>query len=323
MLDESLFRVLACPRDQTLLRVSGDAVVCEQGHRFAIEQGVPVFAENPRREPVPLNMAPCPKLAGGGASTQSIDAFVNDWIVNTNGNLYWRARGRLPRYPIPDWPFGRGDGKTLLDIGCSWGRWCIAAARAGFRPIGIDVHIDALTAAVRVSQQFDAQCNFLCGDAYVLPVRSHSVDCVFSYSVLQHIDKPKVLRIFNEIARVLVPGGRCLIQLPNTLGPLSFVQQLKRGFREAQPGTFEMRYWSRKMIRGSLGNAGLGGIQIHADGFLSQNPQLSDLDLLTPAGKLVVIASYVGRKIAKALPILTRVADSLWVEARAPAAKQQ
>ncbi len=62
MLDESLLRVLACPLDRTLLRVSGDMVVCEQGHRFAIEQGVPVFAENPRREPVPLNMAPVPEV---------------------------------------------------------------------------------------------------------------------------------------------------------------------------------------------------------------------------------------------------------------------
>jgi 2-polyprenyl-3-methyl-5-hydroxy-6-metoxy-1,4-benzoquinol methylase/uncharacterized protein YbaR (Trm112 family) len=320
LLDKSLLRVLACPRDQALLRVSGDAIVCEQGHRFAIEQGVPVFAQNPRREPAPLNMAPCPQVARDRASTQSIDAFVNDWIVNTNGNLYWRARGRLPRYPIPDWPFGNGDGKTLLDIGCSWGRWCMAAARAGFRPIGIDVHVDALAAAMRVSQQLDAHCSFLCSDADVLPVRSHSVDCVFSYSVLQHIDKPKVLRIFHEIARVLVPGGRCLIQLPNTLGPLSLVQQFKRGFREAKAGTFEMRYWSRKMIRESLRDAGLGHLQIHTDGFLSQNPQLTDLDLLTPAGKLIVIASYAGRAAANALPILTRVADSLWIEAQAPTA---
>ncbi len=63
-------------------------------------------------------------------------------------------------------------------------------------------------------------------------------------------------------------------------------------------------------------------MQIHTDGFLSQNPQLSDLDLLTPAGKLVVIASYAGRKAANALPILTLAADSLWIEAQARTAKQ-
>lgn len=317
LLDESLLHILACPHDRTALRASDGALVCEQAHRFPIEQGVPVFTDHARREPVPLNMPPCPLLTQDGSGSQPIDPFVNDWIVNTNGNLYWHARGRLPRYPIPQWPFGSGEGKVLLDLGCSWGRWCVAAARVGFRPIGVDVHMDALAAAARVSHQLNTEGNFLCSDADVLPIGSHCVDCVFSYSVLQHIDKTKVRRTFHEIARILKPGGRSIIQLPNTLGPLSFLQQLKRGFREARPGTFEMRYWSRREILENLRDAGLHDIQIRTDGFFSQNPQLSDLDLLTLGGKLIVVASFAGRKAADAVPILTHVADSLWIEARA------
>lgn len=279
---------------------------------------MPIFTDRPRREPVPLNMPPCPQFAHDGTASQRIDTFVNDWIVNTNGNLYWRVRGRLSRYPIPRWPFGDGEGRLLVDLGCSWGRWSIAAARAGFRPIGVDVHVDALAAAARVSRQLNAGSSFLCGDVDALPIGSQSVDCVFSYSVLQHIDKTRVRRAFHEIARVLKPGGRCIIQLPNTLGPLSLLQQLKRGFRDASPGTFEMRYWSRREIRESLRNAGLQEIEIHPDGFFSQNPQLADLDLLTPSGKLIVVASYAGRQVADAWPLLTRLADSLWIGARTP-----
>jgi SAM-dependent methyltransferase/uncharacterized protein YbaR (Trm112 family) len=315
-----LLRILACPIDRSLLVTSGEALVCVQGHRFPLDQGVPVFTEHPRREPVPLNMPPCPQFPRDGASAQLIEPFVNDWIVNTNGNLYWGVRGRLPRYPVPDWPFGQRNGGTLLDIGCSWGRWCVAAARAGFQPIGLDVHIDALAAAERVSNQLGVVCGFVCCDADVLPVQSRSIDCVFSYSVLQHVEKEKVRRALCEIARVLKPSGRCIIQLPNTLGPLSIVQQLKRGFRDAKPGSFEMRYWSRREIQEGLRGAGLQNVQIRTDGFFSQNPQLTDLDLLSPAGRLVVTASYAGRQAANALPILTRVADSLWIEAQAPAA---
>jgi hypothetical protein len=62
----------------------------------------------------------------------------------------------------------------------------------------------------------------------------------------------------------------------------------------------------------------LRNLRIRADGFFSQNPQLSDLDLLSPAGKLIVLASHVGRKTADALPLLVRAADSLWVEANSP-----
>lgn len=314
LLAESLLRLLACPADRTRLRSENDALVCTNNHRFPVENGVPVFAEHPRREPTPLNMAPCPSPTSDG-SRQHIDDFVNDWIVNTNGNLYWRVRGRLPRYPIPHWSFGRGEGKRMLEIGCSWGRWCIAAARAGFRPIGLDVHIDALAAATRVSKELQADADFVCADADVLPLESRSIDLVFSYSVLQHLEKERVRSTFREIARVLRPDGHCVVQLPNRLGPLSILQQAKRGFREARRESFEMRYWSLREIRETLHEEGLRHVQIHADGFFSQNPQISDLDLLAPTGKLIVLTSYGGRKAADALPVLTRVADSLWIEA--------
>ncbi|HEV2224255.1 MAG TPA: methyltransferase domain-containing protein [Candidatus Acidoferrales bacterium] len=318
-LNDALLRILACPHDHTKLRLEGNALVCERAHEFPFEDGIPIFAENPRREPVPLNMGPCPHPDDGAraaARGEPIDPFVNDWIVNTNGNLYWPVRGRLPRYPIPNWPFGAGDGKMLVDIGCSWGRWSIAAARAGFAPVGADVHVDALAAAARVSRQLGARADFICCDAERLPFQPGSVDCVFSYSVLQHLDKSKVRGIFQEISRILRSGGVCLVQLPNAFGPLSIVQQLRRGFREARTGTFEMRYWTHARIRHALEQTGFSKVTIHADGFFSQNPQLTDLDLLSPAGRLLVRASAAGCRAANALPILTRVADSLWIEAR-------
>lgn len=318
-LNDALLLILACPHDHTKLRFESGALICERAHQFAFEDGIPIFAENPRREPIPLNMGPCPRpenTTHAGTRGELIDPFVNDWIVNTNGNLYWPVRGRLPRYPIPNWPFGAGDGKMLVDIGCSWGRWSIAAARAGFTPVGADVHVDALAAAARVSQQLGARADFICCDAERLPFQPGSVDCVFSYSVLQHLDKSKVRRIFQEISRILQPGGVCLVQLPNAFGPLSIVQQLRRGFREARTGTFEMRYWTRTTILRALEQAGFSRIKIYADGFFSQNPQLTDLDLLSPAGRLLVRASAAGRRAASALPILTCAADSLWIEAQ-------
>jgi SAM-dependent methyltransferase len=248
----------------------------------------------------------------------STDAFVDDWLVNTNGNLYARARGKLKRYPIPRWPLPPATGQIVLDVGCSWGRWSVAAARAGFSPIGMDVHMDALAAAGRVTRQLGVNANLICGDVEVLPLRARSVDVVFSYSVLQHIDRVKVAHFFCEVARVLKPGGLCLVQLPNAWGLYSILRQAKRGFRDAAPDTFEMRYWTRAGIRDAIEIAGLRNLRIRADGFFSQNPQLSDLDLLSPAGKLIVLASHVGRKTADALPLLVRAADSLWVEANSP-----
>jgi 2-polyprenyl-3-methyl-5-hydroxy-6-metoxy-1,4-benzoquinol methylase len=314
-----MISVLACPADQTDLRAHEGGLQCDHGHHFAVENGVPILTENVRREAVPQNMAPCQNLG----RDRSIDPFVSDWLVNTNGNLYWRARGSLRRYPIPRWPFFRSNGQVLVDVGCGWGRWSIAAAKAGFKPIGIDVHIDALAAAGRVTRQIGVEADFVCAGAERLPFRSGSIDVVFSYSVLQHLDREKVAAFFREASRVLKPGGACLIQLPNKTGLYNILLQARRNFTDARPGTFEMRYWSQSNIQDVVEKAGLEKLKILTDGFFTQNPQLSDLDLLTTAGKLVVMASHAGRWAAGVLPALTYLADSLWIEARAPSVVQK
>lgn len=311
-LNDDLLGILACPFDHTSLVIQQENLVCASSHCFAIEDGIPMLARRVRRELIPRNMEPCTHVDEG----KGIDPFVDDWIVNTNGNLYWNIRGRLPRYPIPRWPLGSGDGKLLVDLGCSWGRWTISAARAGFRPIGMDVHLDALSAAARVSQQLGIGADFVCGDGEQLPFVSGSIDVVFSYSVLQHLDRAIVGRIFREISRVLKPGGTCLVQLPNASGLYNLMKQAGRGFREANPESFEMRYWTRTEIRKAVEGAGLQRLAIRADGFFSQNPQLSDLDLLSAAGKAIVLLSHAGCKAADAIPVMTRLADSLWIEAQ-------
>jgi len=305
--------LLWCPVHDAGLRCAGERLTCEAGHEIPVERGVPVFAEKPRREPKPLNMAPLPPRTVPG----TVDEFVDDWIVNTNGNLYWRVRGRLPRYPIPRWPARRanGGGETLVDIGCSWGRWTIAAAQAGYDAWGVDVHLDALWAAERVTRELGIAANFVCCEAARLPFKRGSIDFVFSYSVLQHLEKQTVREVLKGIARILRPGGICFLQLPNAFGAVSLWRQARRGFREAAAGTFEMRYWTRAEIRSAFRQAGFGDVQFRAEGFLLQNTQREDVDLLSRSGAVAVRVSCGLRDAANAAPVLSRMADSLWIEA--------
>lgn len=306
--------VLWCPEHCAAMRCADGHLVCEAGHEIPVEGGVPVFAREPRREPTPLNMPPLAERRESGA----VDAFVDDWIVNTNGNLYWGVRGRLPRYPIPIWPArpANGPDKTLVDIGCSWGRWTIAAARAGYATWGVDVHIDALWAAQRVTGELGLQANFACCDATRLPFRPGSIDFVFSYSVLQHIEKDSVRKVLQGIARILRPSGTCLVQLPNASGVISLLRRARRGFREAAPGTFEMRYWKRREIQRAFREAGFGDVHLGAEGFLLQNTQRGDSDLLSPALAMAMRASCTLRDLANRMPGPARIADSLWVQAK-------
>jgi 2-polyprenyl-3-methyl-5-hydroxy-6-metoxy-1,4-benzoquinol methylase len=307
-----LLKLLGCPWDHSPLEYRQGSLICAQNHEFQVEQEVAILTKNPRREPIPQNMEPC----SSQSPNDPIDPFVNDWIINTNGNLYRSSRGKLPRYPIPQWPLPAGEGKSIVDLGCSWGRWSIAAARAGYRPIGVDVHLDALWAAYRVSRQLGLSADFVCAEADQLPFLSQSVDLVFSYSVLQHLDKSIVTRFFAEVCRILKPAGVCFVQLPNRFGVLSMLRQLKRGFRDAAVGTFEMRYWTISEIERTVTTAGLSMPQVRTDGFFSQNPQVSDLDLLSPGGKLIVSISEAGRRASEVVPVLTDLADSLWIETR-------
>jgi hypothetical protein len=62
----------------------------------------------------------------------------------------------------------------------------------------------------------------------------------------------------------------------------------------------------------------IGPISISADGFLTINPQTSDLDLLPPRSRAVVRVSEGLRRASERLPLLVHVADSVVVHVRKP-----
>jgi 2-polyprenyl-3-methyl-5-hydroxy-6-metoxy-1,4-benzoquinol methylase len=239
-----------------------------------------------------------------------IDQHVRASLIKTHGNLYRGAR--LTRYPIPACPLPPGEGRELLDLGCNWGRWTIAAARAGWRATGIDRGKKSIGAARRVAEQLGVDAEYAIGDVRELPFGDASFDAVFSYSVLQHLAKSDVRTVVSEIRRVLRPDGLVWIEMPNARGPLNLARQARRGF---SPGSGQdVRYWTLGELRAAFGP--LGPVSIAADGFFTINPQMGDLDLLPPASRLVVRLSDVLRRASARAPFLVEVADSVVVQAR-------
>ena len=246
--------------------------------------------------------------------TETIDEHVRASLIKTHGNLY---RGvELTRYPIPLFPLlPAGEGRTLLDVGCNWGRWTIAAARAGWRPTGIDLAKKSVGAARRVAEQLGVEAEYAVADARSLPFDDDSFDAVFSYSVLQHLAKEDVPRVVSELGRVLRPGGLAWIEMPNARGPLNLARRARRGF-SAGAGQ-DVRYWTLAELRRTFGV--IGPVSISADGFLTINPQTSDLDLLPPRSRAVVRVSETLKRASEHVTPLVRVADSVVVQARKPA----
>lgn len=240
-----------------------------------------------------------------------IDPFVQEAIGATGGYLYEGLIGNLVEYPIPTLRLPPGDGRTFIDIGCSWGRWSIAAARCGYRVVGVDPSLVGIRAARRVARQLGVDASYLVADARHLPFADGTFDTAFSYSVLQHFSKADAREALSGIQRVLAAGGTSLIQLPNAFGARSAYHIWKRRFRE--PRLFEVRYWTVPELRRTF-NRLIGPSRVSVDGFFSLNPQVADLRLLPAKARVVVIASEGLRRLARVFPPLKFAADSVYVE---------
>jgi SAM-dependent methyltransferase len=254
-----------------------------------------------------------PKAEAHVESIEGVDSFVQESIVLVAGLLYRPLVGKLSRYPSARLDVEPGNGRLFLDIGSSWGRWTLAAARLGYRAVGIDPNLDAIRAARRVAAQQNVDADFVVGDARALPVRDLSVDVAFSYSVLQHFDKNDVRAALEQIKRKLSPNGYSLIQMANRAGVRSLYHQARRNFQE--PEGFDVRYWSTKEIERTFSNI-IGPSEIFADCYFGLGIQPPDADMLPFRYRLAVAASEILRRLSQRLRVLGRVADSVFVRSR-------
>jgi SAM-dependent methyltransferase len=331
---------LACPRDHGALRAAGAGLVCEQGHEYPVEDGVPVMlrddvaqtiefvdaslrranhrtAGDPRAPHLyleSLGMSDDEKrgvvaLAQAGGPIDPVVAYL---IAATGGLMYRDQIGVLDHYPIPPIRLPDGAGRLLLDVGCSWGRWTAAAAARGYRVVGIDPSLGAVMAARRVARALRIDATFVVGDARFLPFRAGLFDQAYSYSVIQHFSKPDAALAVGEMARVLQPGGSVKVQMPSALGIRCLYHQLRRGFRE--PTGFEVRYWSLPSLKDMFGRH-LQAPRFEVDGFFGIGLQPSDAAMMSPALKAILGASEFLRSASRRVPLLVWGTDSVFVEA--------
>lgn len=313
-IDGWLLPRLACPKDGGALTLSGDTLCCAEGHEYWVADGVPVLLP-PDIEPTisvaleTLEMAAQRRLLAR-AEVETVHPYVQRSVAATNSNLYRHMVGRLSSYPIPDLPLPNSDGGAFLDIGSNWGRWCIAAARRGYIPVGVDPCLEALLAAQSVARQCGVRAYFVAADSRYLPFRDGSFDAAYSYSVFQHLSKENARLSIGEIGRTLKAGGVAKVQLLNSFGARSIQVQAMRGFRLAIG--FETRYWRPSEMRRVFTDA-IGPSRLQMDSFFTQGRQ-TDRALFRAGGRLLVSLSNFLMRMKWLWP----VCDNLFVCARKP-----
>jgi SAM-dependent methyltransferase len=101
-------------------------------------------------------------------------------------------------------------GSRMLDLGCGPGYYTRALTNAGATVVAIDIDLTELTAAKLPMARAQA-------DALHLPFGDAKLDGVFCTNLLEHTRQP--LRVINEIARVVVPGGWTYLAWTNWYSP--------------------------------------------------------------------------------------------------------
>lgn len=328
-IDPTILASLVCPVDKLPLQLEGKKLICPNSHDYpVVEDSIPVMiipglnhtfdvVDRSRTEAdqvIQTDGTIDPMIWGWKTPVaDEPHPFVSKMVAATCGYMYLHMVGNLPDYPIPTLRLPPGHGGRFLDLGCNWGRWCIAASRLGYEVFGIDPVLEAIHAASFVASKLGAKCRYVCGDAVRLPFADESVDVVFSYSVLQHFAREDVQKTLAEIKRVLKPGGRCLIQMANTFGVRCLYHQARRGFKEPLE-RFSVRYWTPGQLRKAF-TQNIGPTKLIVDGYFNLNPQPSETKLLPWKYRAVVGLSESLRKASKVITPLTWVADSVYVSA--------
>jgi uncharacterized protein len=243
-----------------------------------------------------------------------IDPYVQKMIAGTNGNMYVDLIDRLECYPIPELPLREPGKGIFLDIGCGWGRWMVGAARHGFTPIGIDIKLEAALAAKKVLADCGFTGHVVVADLQSLPFQSESIDFVWSYSVIQHVHRKYACACLRDIARVLQPAGKCLIEFPMRGGLWNRHQAARYSKEEDDLDSWCVRYYSITELR-RLFLETFGNFSYENHCFFGIGIQPVDLRCVSAKYKPVILASLFLSGASRFFPPLKRLSDSVYVSA--------
>jgi len=135
----------------------------------------------------------------------------------------------------------------MLDLCCGWGEYVVNFCSKGIDCFGIDISADPFK-GLTLARENGLPPHFIQGSVDDLPLRSNIFDIACSFSALEHIKSPQ--KMFNNVYRILKPGGFFFITFPNPLRPvdghtlLRFVPYLPHKMAELYVKLRKKRLWN-------------------------------------------------------------------------------
>ena len=109
----------------------------------------------------------------------------------------------------------------ILELGCGTGEYTLKVAKSlpYSKIVGLDIS-DKIVGLAKIKCKEVKNISFVVASAYDTAFPDNYFDVIFGYYVLHHLDTK---RTFDEIRRLLKPGGFAFFYEPNILNPLVYM----------------------------------------------------------------------------------------------------
>jgi ubiquinone/menaquinone biosynthesis C-methylase UbiE len=139
------------------------------------------------------------------------DAFFSDFYLRAYGGAGRDDEARAQALAAARLS-GCPDGGDVLDVPCGFGRHAVPLAREGYRVVGVD-RSEALLAEARRRAGDAGSPTLVRADYREMPFGDESFDGALNmFSSLGYLGDSEDTTVLGEIARVLRPGGRLVIE---------------------------------------------------------------------------------------------------------------
>lgn len=141
-----------------------------------------------------------------------VESKAWNWnVVSKEEQEYWKNPSIESYYLLNRWQ-NKGK-KVFLDLGCGIGRHTVLFAANGFDTYAFDLSSEAIETTKKWCNEMNLNVKFEVGDMLNLPYSDGSFDCILCRNVISHTDTKGMLKIKDELYRVLKSGGECYFTL--------------------------------------------------------------------------------------------------------------
>jgi O-antigen chain-terminating methyltransferase len=141
----------------------------------------------------------------------SLDAFYVAFEAQFRGSradIINRLKVYIPL--IEEAKIGTEDA-SILDIGCGRGEWLELLRESGYIARGLDIN------RVMIEECTARGLNVIEGDVldYLHSISDSSLGAVTGFHIIEHLPFKMLMQVFDEVVRVLKPGGMVIFETPN------------------------------------------------------------------------------------------------------------